>query len=529
LEAIQRLRMQLHERAPGQTSKDTIPVEVTDWIHEDAEGCVLSRAELDRRTGVALSGRAVARKSGYRRSTLWRVAMETGSRRLRELAASDVFWDRVASIEPKGEEETYDLTVEIDHNFVADGLIVHNSHSAAYALVAYQCAWLKAHYPAEFMAATLTSEMSDSARSLTLIEECRRLGIALLPPDVNRSEWKFTIEDGRIRVGLGAVRNVGQGAVEAVLRARTAGGAFKDLFDLASRSDPGVLNRRVVESLAQSGACDALGPTRAGVFAGATLALDHAASVQRERASGQSSLFGGPEEGAGTVTVGAAAMPTVAEWSNREKSTNEKAVLGFYLSEHPLEHLRAEIERVATTGIAQALEQGHDTEVRVVGITSEIRQITTRNGKLMGSVVIEDLSGRVECTLFPEAWENSRATLKDDTIVVAAGRVEVREDRGAKLLLNEIRLFEQAREQYRPVLQIELRAESLTESCLEELAGVLSAHPGDSEVYLYVVKPDHSRLAMRSRRWKVGAGDRLVAALKERVPSCRVRWGKGAA
>ena len=163
----------------------------------------------------------------------------------------------------------------------------------------------------------------------------------------------------------------------------------------------------------------------------------------------------------------------------------------------------------------------------MVGIVGEIRQITTKAGKLMATVMLEDLGGRAECTLFPEAYEQVRAILKTDEIVVAAGRVEVRDERGAKLLLDEIRPWEQGREQFRPVLQIELRAEALTEECLRDIGDLLGAHPGDSEVYLYLVKPDHSRLAMRARRWRVGAADAVVTGLKARVPACRVRWGKG--
>ncbi len=402
----------------------------------------------------------------------------------------------------------------------------NKSHSAAYALVAYQCAWLKANYPAEFMAATMTSEMSDSSRILTLVEECRRMRLELLPPDVNRSGWKCTIEDGRIRIGMGAVRNVGQGAVELITRARDAGSAFQSLFDLAGRVPAGSLNRRVLESLVAAGACDALGGTRARLFAGAALALEHASAANRDRASGQSSLFGDDEGGLGVAV--APPLPEVPEWSNRDRGAREKEVLGFYFSEHPLEHLRADIERVATHGIAQALEQGDGAEVRVVGLVGEIKQITTRAGKLMAMVVLEDLTGRVECTVFPEAYEQARARLATDVIVVASGRVEVRDDRGVKLLLTEVRPWEDGRQQFRSVLHIEVRAEDLTEERIAGMDEVLSAYPGDSEVVLHIVKPDHSRMAMRSRRFRVRAHDGLIAGLKSRVPSCRVRWGKGA-
>ncbi len=401
----------------------------------------------------------------------------------------------------------------------------NKSHSAAYAMVAYQCAWLKGNHPAEFMAATLTSEMSDSGRVLTLIEECRRLKLELLPPDVNRSEWKFTLEGGRLRIGLGAVRNVGQGAVETLVKARAAGGSFKDLFELASRVPAGSLNRRVLESLAAAGACDPLGGERARLHAGAATALEYASALHRDQASGQSSLFGESEGELGVAV--APPLPEVPEWTRRERGAREKEVLGFYFSGHPLEHLRADIERVATHGIAQALELGDGAEVRVVGLVGEIKQLTTKAGKLMAMVVLEDLSGRVECTLFPEAYEQARGQLATESIVVASGRIEVRDERGVKLLLSEIRPWEEAQHQFRAVLHIEVRAEDLTEERIAGLDEVLSAYPGDSEVVLHIVKPDHSRMAMRSRRFRVRAHDALIAGLKSRVPSCRVRWGKG--
>ncbi len=403
----------------------------------------------------------------------------------------------------------------------------NKSHSAAYALVAYQCAWLKGNHPAEFMAATLTSEMGDSARVLTLIDECRRLKLELLPPDVNHSDWKFTLENGRIRIGLGAVRNVGHGAVELIVKARAQGGLFKDLADLAARVPAGSMNRRVLESLVASGACDSLGGARERLHAGAAVALEHAATLHRERSSGQSSLFGDASDDPGVAV--APPLPEVPAWSSRERGAREKEVLGFYFSGHPLEHLRADLERVATHGIAQALELGDGAEVRVVGLVGEIKQLTTRSGKLMAMVVLEDLTGRVECTLFPEAYEQARGELAVESIVVASGRVEIREERGVKLLLSEIRPWEQAQQQYRSVLHIEVRAEDLTEEGIAGLDEVLSAYPGDSEVVLHIVKPDHSRMAMRSRRFRVRAHDQLITGLKSRVPSCRVRWGKGGA
>ncbi len=400
------------------------------------------------------------------------------------------------------------------------------SHSAAYALVAYQCAYLKAHHPAEFMAATLTSEMSDSTRIVTLIEECRRLRISVLAPDVNRSAWKFTLEADAIRFGLGAVRNVGQGAVEGILAARDAGGAFTSLWDLASRADTRTMNRRVLESLVAAGACDALGDERGTAFAAAGRALEQAAALARERASGQSSLFG---EGEGAVPVVAPALPAAPPWTRRERSVREKEALGFYLSEHPLEHVRERLARLATHPVGEALTLDDQTEVRLAGLIAEIKPITTRSGKVMAIVTLEDLTGRIECTVFPDVHEQVRARLVADEVVVVSGRIEVSDDRGTKLLLSDLKPLEDASLAYRAALHIEVRAEELDERRLEDIDSALCAHPGESEVYLHIVRPDHSRMAMRSRRYRVSEDEAVIITLRDRCPGLRARWGRGAA
>jgi DNA polymerase-3 subunit alpha len=401
----------------------------------------------------------------------------------------------------------------------------NRSHSAAYAMVAYQCAYFKTHYPAEFMAATLTSEMSDSSRVVTLIEECRRMGLEILPPDVNASEWKFTIEAGKIRYGLGAVRNVGQGAVESIVQARAHGAAFSDLFDLARRLDGRAVNRRVLESLVAAGACDAFGLDRGILAAGAGRMLDHAVTLQRERESGQSSLFG---EGDSSIAVAAPALPDAEPWSHRERSAKEKEALGFYFSDHPLGPMREALMKVSTHTAAEAALCEDGTEVRMAGLLGEVRKITTRSGKIMAAVFFEDLTGRIEATLFPEAYDQHRERLVPESIVVLSGRIEVSEERGAKLLLSNLEPFEAAQDSYRPCLHLELRAEALSEARIEGIDEVLSSHPGPCEVYLHIVKPDHSRLAMRSKKFRVTDEERVMRALRERFPEVRIWWGKGA-
>jgi len=400
----------------------------------------------------------------------------------------------------------------------------NKSHSAAYALLAYQCAYLKANYPAEFMAATLTSEMNDSARIVTLIEETKRLKLVFLPPDINRSEWKFTLEDGRIRFGLGAVRNVGQAAVEGIVQARASGGRFTSLFDLACRLEGRGLNRRVVESLVAAGSIDELGGERGQMFAAVGPALDRAGALQRERSSGQSSLFDAGD-GENAVAVAPPPAPEVPPWTMRERSQREKEVLGFYLSEHPLEPLRDRVAAVSTHNLAaiETLEEGAD--VRIAALVGEIKKLTTRAGKPMAIVTLEDLSGRVECTVFPELFEQARELLVADRIVMATGRVEIREERH-RLLLGEVRSLDEGAQVYRRSLHIEVRADDLTMEWMRSVDEVLSSFPGEAEVYLHIVKSDHSREALRSRRFRVVEGEDVIARLRERHPTLRARWGK---
>jgi DNA polymerase-3 subunit alpha len=252
-----------------------------------------------------------------------------------------------------------------------------------------------------------------------------------------------------------------------------------------------------------------------------------AATLKREKEQGQSSLFGDATDDA-SVAVVSPPMPSVPAWAPRDRGVHEKEVLGFYFSEHPLEPLREQLARIATHGIAAAAELPDTTEVRIAAIVGDLRKITTRTGKIMAGVWLEDLTGRIECTVFPDTFEASRALLEPDTIVVATARVEKRDERPARLLISEVHAFDDARTVYRRALHLELRAEELSEDRLADIDRLLSEHPGESDVYLHIVRPDHSRVAMRSRRFRVAEDDAVALVLRERHPSVRVRWGRGA-
>ena len=229
----------------------------------------------------------------------------------------------------------------------------------------------------------------------------------------------------------------------------------------------------------------------------------------------------------GAVQRVAPPLPRVDPWSLRDKSAREKEVLGFYFSQHPLEPMREELAKLASHSIGEALGLEDGSDVRLAGLVGEVKAIMTRSGKRMAIVPLEDLSGRIECTVFPDAYEAGRAALTAEELVVASGRIEARDDR-VKLLVSEIRPWDEARRTFRPSLHLEVRAEELSVPWLEAVDGVLSSHPGDSEVYLHIVMPDRSRQASRSRRYRVAEGEAVVAAVRERFPAVRVRWARGA-
>ncbi len=268
-EAVAKLARHLGETERGMTSKDTIPVEIRTWVAEERLRTGLLWCQVERQSGVSVRefyGKGGKTKRGFRRATIGRIAQFFGSRRLADIAVSDIYWDTIVAIEPEGIQDTYDLTVAEDHNFVADGIIVHNSHSAAYAQIGYQTAYLKAHYTAEFMAALLSSEIEDGNKRENMVEhinDARRLGVEVIAPSVNHSEVEFAVKDGKILFGLLAIKGFGRQAAESVVRARNEGGRFKDVYDFCERVDLRLVNRNATERLIKAGALDCLQAHRA--------------------------------------------------------------------------------------------------------------------------------------------------------------------------------------------------------------------------------------------------------------------------
>jgi DNA polymerase-3 subunit alpha len=404
----------------------------------------------------------------------------------------------------------------------------NKSHSAAYAWLAYQTGYLKANFPAFFMAALLTSERANTDKMVQYIGECREMGIPVLPPDVNQSGMFFSVipraaggtgpegpagagpadpsspveeeaprDDGSdaIRFGLSAIKNVGEGAVEACLAVRKEGGPFSSLFDFCDRVDLRAVNRRVVESFVKSGTFDSVDPRRSALFAAIDRAMEAGQKRQRDREAGQSSLFGmlGAPEGARPQPE---RIPEAPPWPEADRLAFEKESLGFFISGHPLERFRAEIAQWASATTATLGAAPPGGEVTVGGIVTGLRLIKTKKGDRMASFLLEDLEGSVDTLVFPEAYKKAASRLADDQVVLVKGRAEVQDDGKARLLASDVLPLEQAKLAEARHVTIRVAVEAWDREKGERLRDILGAHRGDCPVTLELVRPGSWALAL---------------------------------
>jgi len=390
------------------------------------------------------------------------------------------------------------------------------AHAFGYALVAYQTAFLKAHYPVEFMAALLSSELQSSERVVQLLSECKELDVEVVPPDINESDVGFAPRCRKIHFAICAVKNVGRSAVESIVAARTAGGPFDSVFDFASRMDPRSLNRRALESLIEAGAFDRLEPHRAALHAGAEMIVQFAQRSGEERDLGQGSLFGG----AGASSLKPPELPGVPPWPPAEKLRREKLVLGLYVSGHPLERYRRCVDALAVP-IESVDEMRDRAEVTVAGIINSITQKYDKKGKPFGIAQLEDFTGQIELLCFGETYEEHAPLLVADRMVLATGQVSTREGERAKLRLLRLSDLKTAWEEPRLSLRLSLAGTPLAQGN-SALLNLLSAHPGSTPVIMTVALPQEE-VTLRAARHPVKLSDRLLTDLEELLGPRAVR------
>ncbi|CAD5249654.1 MULTISPECIES: DNA polymerase III subunit alpha [Halomonadaceae] len=396
----------------------------------------------------------------------------------------------------------------------------NKSHSAAYALVSYQTAWLKAHYPGPFMAAVMSTEMDNLDKVVPLIEECRNLKLTVTPPNVNVGGYKFTVDtDARVVYGLGAIRGVGEGPIGAIVEAREADGPFKDIFDFCRRIDPKRMNKRTLEALIRSGALDTLGPNRAVLFAAMEDALKAAAQNHANQNLGMLDMFGdafaAADESDGDSNVYAEYI-NAREWTDRERLSGEKDTLGLYLTGHPIDEYERELKRFVSTRISD-LKPSRDPQ-RVAGLVVGVRTMKSKRGDTMAFITLDDRTGRIEASLFGELFEQLRGQIEADQVLIVEGEVSSDEySGGLRLRGKDVTPMVTARIRYGQAVELALDAGQINGRLIETLRDSLTPYR-DQEglpVRLQYRHPAAVAWLELADEWKVAPSDDLLLALQD--------------
>ena len=389
----------------------------------------------------------------------------------------------------------------------------NKSHSTAYALLAYQTAYLKVHYPVQFMAALLSSEIGNTEKIVMYIAECKDMGIRVLPPDINESALDFRSMDAAIRFGMLAIRNVGEAAIRSVLEFRAQHGRFRSLFHFCEEVDTRSLNKRVLESLVKSGALDSLGWKRSQCMALIDTAIEYGQKVRRDRESGQKGLFS--DFVSGPAAIAEPAPPAIPEWPAEQRLAFEKETLGFYVSGHPLDRFAAELSRFSKKTIADLISEGKSTECRIAGIVTDFRTRRTKKGDLMAVFALEDLTGAVETVVFPGSYSKFESYMTADCPILISGRFEAEDERTHKLIASDLQPLAGIAERNAKTLCIRACLSDLSPGSATMLHRLLEQHRGETGVELELYYPSDFRVNILSADFvKVKSSPELIEQIE---------------
>lgn len=391
----------------------------------------------------------------------------------------------------------------------------NKSHSAAYALVSYQTLWLKMHYPAEFMAAVMTADMDNTEKVVGLVDECFRMKLTVLPPDINAGLYRFNVdENGAIVYGIGAIKGVGEGPIDAILEARNKGGHFIDLFDFCARIDLKKVNKRVIEKLIYAGALDRLGPHRAALMASLNDAVKAASQHHQAEAFGQTDMFGvltdAPEEVEHKYTQ-------VPAWPEKVWLEGERETLGLYLTGHPVNAYIKELNKYVSCRLKDATPTRRDQSVTVAGLVIAARVMTTKRGTRIGIMTLDDRSGRMEVMLFSDVLDRYAELLEKDKILVVSGQVSFDDfNGGLKMSAREVMDLGTAREKYARGLSVSIDASQINDKFFEQFTRILEPHKaGTVPVNVYYQRADARARLTLGTEWRVTPTDTLLDDLKQ--------------
>lgn len=410
------------------------------------------------------------------------------------------------AVERGVELETATYIFDLMEKFAGYGF--NKSHSASYALIAYQTAWLKAHYPAAYMAAVLSSDMDNTDKVVLFVEECKDLGLHIAPPDINTSDYMFKVKDEKNLIyGLGAVKGAGQAAIELIVAARQEGGNFSDLFDFCRRVDLRKVNRRVLEALIKAGAFDKIGPHRASIMNSIDLAIQQAEQSSRDESVGQHDLFGAISAKAETIQYVKAAA-----WHDHERLFGEKETLGHYITGHPVQRYLSELKNVVSNRIADARVT---QSAKHAGIITSVRVIQTKRGDRMAVVTLDDSTGTIDVLCFSEIFQAHRELLTKDKIILVEGEVSIDEfNNNYRMISREIYSIDQVRERYAKCLQIRISPDKTDD--FKKLANILEKFRGGKcKVILDYLRHDAKANLQLGEAWKVKPTDHLLQILKD--------------
>ncbi|OQA57718.1 MAG: DNA polymerase III subunit alpha [Candidatus Omnitrophica bacterium ADurb.Bin277] len=390
----------------------------------------------------------------------------------------------------------------------------NKSHSTAYAAVSYQTAYLKAHYPVEFMTALLTSEMNNTDKIVQYIEACKKMGIEVLPPAVNESYNEFTCVGKHIRFGLAAIKNVGGVAIESIIASRTKDGPFKNFFEFVQRVDLRVCNRKVLESLIKCGAFDEWNLHRSQLMAVLDGALEMGSSLQKDRNRGQMSFF----ESDGTRDAfhdESGTIPDIPEWPENQCLAYERELIGFYVSSHPLSKHTKILKNYASATSATLPEFSHQAEATMGGIIDQLKEILTKKGDKMAFLTLQDLSGSCEVVVFPSVYKEVVSLMQKDQLVFVRGKVDARDD-NPKILADEIVPLDEVPKRFTRMVAINLKTAGLSPDTLKDIRKILLRHKGSVPVYISLSDPKGRRTILDSGdNLKVETSDALFEELEQ--------------
>ncbi len=380
--------------------------------------------------------------------------------------------------DPKKAEELFNLMEKFG------GYGFNKSHSAAYALIAYQTAYLKANFPVEFIAALMTSERSNSDAVLKYMDECRGHGIKVLPPDINKSDAFFTVSDGCIRFGMAAVKGVGDAAIDSIVETRESGGSFESIYDFCEQVNTGKVNKKVLEALIKCGAFDGTGIFRSQMMAVLEDALEHGARIQKEKADSQLDLFSDSGMGA-TLPVSRPKMPDIEEWDDNILLAMEKESLGFYITGHPLEKYQSTIRTYATVDSVTIQDAPDQKMIRIGGTLKPLKIHKTKKGDMMAFCAIEDQAGSTEVVVFPNLYAKTHMMIANEEIVILEAEVQ-RKENLVKLIADKIVPVEEAGQEWTNGILISLDTATATSETLEQIKTIVEKYPGDCTTCLKI-------------------------------------------